>query len=325
MLLMSLVSLLACGALANPAFQERLQPVDRNSGFHMDGYFVWCGSAIRVGNVYHLFASRWPVSTGFPDGYRQHSEIVRGTSSRPEGPYTFEEVVIGPRAQGKWDSAMAHNPAIYRVGDTFVLYYIGSDFVGSQTRPGAPRRQIGIATAPSVAGPWTRRNLPLFLGIESDANNPAAWVEPNGGVRLLWRDGALRAYISTARSYEGPYAVANDNVWPGSRVEDFFVFRSDGQYVILCEDNAGAISGHERWGAFLCSRDGIRDWRKWDPPVGYTHEIRWRDGTTLRAARRERPWLCIEGGAATCLFTAVFDGVSAWNQPVRIEPAFPVR
>lgn len=325
MLTVSLVSLLTCGAAASPAFQDRLQPVDRNSGFHVEGYFVWCGSVIRVGDVYHLFASRWPISTGFPDGYRQHSEIVRATSPRAEGPYTFAEVVIGRRAEGKWDSAMAHNPAIYRVGETFVLYYIGSDFAGSQGRSGAPKRQIGTATAPSITGPWTRRDAPLLLGVDSDANNPAAWFEPDGNVKLVWRDRALRVYISTAQSYEGPYTVANDNVWPSARVEDFFVFRRAGQYVILCEDNAGAISGHERWGVFLCSRDGLRDWRKWDPLIAYDHDIRWLDGTTLHVARRERPWLCIEDGAATCLFTSIQDGVTTWNQAVPIRPPFPAQ
>ena len=40
---------------------------------------------------------------------------------------------------------MAHNPAIYRVGDGFVLFYIGSD-------EGSRYRQIGIATAPAVTG-----------------------------------------------------------------------------------------------------------------------------------------------------------------------------
>jgi len=90
----------------------------------MSGYFVWCGSVIKVGDVYEMFASRWPASTKFPDGYRQHSEIVRAEASRPQGPYVFKEVVIGKRAAGKWDSAMAHNPAIYKVGGTFVLFYM---------------------------------------------------------------------------------------------------------------------------------------------------------------------------------------------------------
>jgi len=51
-----------------------------DSGFRQDGYFIWCGSIIRVADQYHLFASRWPEGTGNPnhlvgilDGYRLHS------------------------------------------------------------------------------------------------------------------------------------------------------------------------------------------------------------------------------------------------------------
>lgn len=83
------------------AIHDRIQAVSKKSGFRMDGYFVWCGSVLKVGRTYHMFASRWPVPTGFPDGYRQHSEIVRAVASRPEGPYHFQEVIISKRAAGK--------------------------------------------------------------------------------------------------------------------------------------------------------------------------------------------------------------------------------
>jgi methylthioribose-1-phosphate isomerase len=153
-LLTAIYALASWAADADPlAISDRLGAVPRASGFAMDGYFVWCGSVIKADNTYQLFASRWPVPTSFPDGYRTHSEIVRAVATKPEGPYIFQEVVIGPRAAGKWDSGMAHNPAIYHVDGTFVLYYIGSD-VGSRYR------QIGVATATAIAGPWTRRDQP---------------------------------------------------------------------------------------------------------------------------------------------------------------------
>ncbi len=41
--------------------KERMLPAPRNGGFRMEGYWVWCGSAIKgEDNRYHLFASRWP-------------------------------------------------------------------------------------------------------------------------------------------------------------------------------------------------------------------------------------------------------------------------
>ena len=96
------------------AFEYQKLPI--NSGFKMDGYWVWGGSMIEVDSVYHLFASRWPKTGVFPEGYRQNSEIVRATSTSPLGPFTFQEVVIGERDSLFWDSNMAHNPTIHRIG-----------------------------------------------------------------------------------------------------------------------------------------------------------------------------------------------------------------
>ncbi len=289
---------------------KALEPAVKGTGFAMDGYFVWCGSVIKVGDAYEMFASRWPANTKFPDGYRQHSEIVRAEASRPEGPYAFKEVVIGGRTAGKWDSAMAHNPAIYKVNGTFVLFYIGSD-VGSNYR------QIGIATASSIAGPWTRRDQPLNLGLATDANNPAAWFEPDGSVKLVWRTVSLRVCESVAKSFEGPYTLANNNLWPAAKLEDFFLFKKDGAYHLICEDNAGNLTGHDRkWGGHLISDDGTTNWRRASQPIAYDDTIRWTDGTELKLVRRERPWLLIEDGKITHLFNAVFDGKRTWNQPV---------
>ena len=77
----------ACGS-ARPII-ERLQPAPKDAGFRMEGYFVWGGSLIKAGDEYHLFASRWPEETRFPQGYRDHSEIVRASAKTPLWPYTF--------------------------------------------------------------------------------------------------------------------------------------------------------------------------------------------------------------------------------------------
>jgi hypothetical protein len=295
------------------ALAPRMDAVARGSGFAMEGWFVWCGAVIKAEGAYHLFASRWPEATKFPEGYRTHSEIVRAVAPRPEGPYVFQEVVIGRRAAGKWDSGMAHNPVIYETAGTYVLFYNASD-VGSR------HRQIGFATARAITGPWQRQDRPLDLGLASDANNPSAWFERDGSVKLVWRTADLRVCVSTARHFGGPYTLANGNAWPGARLEDFFLFRHGGRYHLICEDNAGRVTGHERWGAHLVSPDGVSGWQPWSEPVAYDHTIRWTDGGHFEPRRRERPWLLIEGGAITHLFTAVYDGTRTWNQPVPLSP-----
>ena len=201
---------LACSALGaadgwpGASFAERLQPAPAGSGFRMDGYHVWCGSAIKADGEYHLFAARWPADGKFPEGYRDHSEIVRATARQPLGPYTFQEVVIGRRDGGFWDSHMAHNPTIHKIGGTYVLFYIGSDGHTPQAKSKILMRMVGYATAPSVRGPWQRCARAI---VEGDSNNPAVYVEADGSVKLMFRDAALRVSVATAKAYAGPYTI----------------------------------------------------------------------------------------------------------------------
>jgi hypothetical protein len=59
-------------------FSSRLLPAPADGGFRMDGYWVWCGSAVRgEDGRYHLFAARWPHAYPFFQGYLVASEIVR--------------------------------------------------------------------------------------------------------------------------------------------------------------------------------------------------------------------------------------------------------
>lgn len=306
-------------AWSGPSFAERLQPAPVHSGFRQDGFFVWCGSAIKADGEYHLFAARWPKGKDakFPEGYRTSSEIVRATAKRPMGPYTFQEVVVGQRAGGFWDSLMTHNPTIHKIGDTFVLFYIGSDGHTMQAKSKGFQRMIGYATAKSVRGPWRRVDRPIVAG---DANNPAILVETSGAVKMMFRDAVLRVSIATARTFDGIYTIANGDVWPRSRLEDFYLFSVNGRYHLICEDNTSGVTGHERWGAHLVSANGIDGWAPFTPAVAYDHTLAFEDGSRLQCTRRERPQLLIENGRITHLITAVYDGKDSWSQPVALSP-----
>ena len=296
--------------------KERIQPVSANSGFKMDGYWVWCGSVIKVGTTYHLFASRWPKGHEFPVDYFHSSEIVRATSKSITGPYEFQEVIIGERDSSFWDSNMAHNPTIYKIGEEYVLFYIGSDF--TTMRPGSDRflRRVGYATASKIEGPWVRADKPI---INQESNNPAVLVDGHK-VKLLFRDEELRVVLAEADHFKGPYKIVNDNVWPESKIEDFYFFKMNNRYHIICEDNVGAVTGHVRWGAHLCSENGINNWKRYPETVAYDHDIKYTNGSILQCTRRERPQLLIENGRITSLITAVYDGKNSWSQPVELNP-----
>ncbi len=315
-----LTVIIGCEKYLDTPFIERIQPVEKETGFKMDGYYIWGGSIIKVDGTYHMFASRWPALGDFPYDYFKMSEIVRGTSEKPEGPYKFEEVVIGERDSSFWDSNMAHNPIIYKIDDEYVLFYIGSDFTTLRNGRHLLRR-VGYATATDIGGPWKRLDNPL---IDVESNNPAVFVEPDGSAKLVFRDEKLRIYMATAPTYKGPYTIDNDNVWPQAKLEDFYLFKRKGRYHMIVEDNVGHVTGHVRWGAHLVSEDGISNWRQHENPVVYDHDIRYTDGSVLKAVRRERPVLFIEDGYVKYLLTSVFDGTTTWCQPVKIEPPYRV-
>lgn len=315
-LLLLIVFILPKGGFSQKMTFE-YEKVPKESGFKMDGYWIWCGSMIKVGSTYHLFASRWKKNGDFPEGYRQNSEIVRATSKSALGPFKFEEVVIGERDSSFWDSNMAHNPTIHKIGDEYVLFYIGSNFTtcAISYNQMSLLRRIGYASSKSITGPWKRSDKPV---IDSESNNPALLID-GSKIRLLYRDAYLKVILAESDNYKGVYKTVNDNLWPSSRFEDFYMFKADNKHHIICEDNIGGVSGHERWGIHFYSVDGVKDWKPYDPVVVYNHDISFTDNKVLKCTRRERPQLYIENGMITYLITAVYDGKNSWSQPVKLK------
>jgi len=317
LLSLSLVSIISSGQKMKFSFK----PVSPGSGFSMEGYWVWCGSMIRVGDSYHLFAARWPKTGPFPEGYRQNSEIVRATSYSPNGPFVFKELVIGERDSSFWDSNMAHNPTILKIGDEYVLFYIGSDFTTTQGNSSNLLRRVGYATSSSITGPWKRSDEPV---IETESNNPAVLVDGDR-VLMAYRDANLRVYLAEADNFRGKYKVINDDLWPSSKIEDFYLFRSNGRYHIICEDNTGGVSGHVRWGVHLWSGKPEKIWEKYDPVIVYDHDIHFIGDSILKCTRRERPQLLIVDNRVISLVTSVYDGKNAWSQPVMLKKPVRIR
>jgi hypothetical protein len=311
---------------------ERLLPAPKDGGFRMKDYYVWCGSLIPAEGKYHLFASRWPKPTGFPDGYRTHSTIVRAVADRPEGPFAFAQEAIGPREGNFWDGRVAHNPKIIRFGSQFVLFYIGSDDKGQMGK-----RYIGYAVAARIDGPWRRsgRAIPnLWRSKEAhraDATNPAPCVRPDGTLLLGFRQAPeMLIGVAAAPALDGPWTVLNRDVWRSlpekpdwRRFEDPDVAHVNDRYELIVEDNdtKRPLSGFGH-GIHFCSDDGAA-WRLCDPPVAYTNTIAWDDGTSTTVYRRERPQMVVQDGRLTHLVTAVKDDASQDESRIVIQPVAP--
>jgi len=306
---------------------DRLLPIPNNSGFRQDGYFIWCGSIIRVGDQYHLFASRWPEGTGDPDdlvgsldGYRLHSEIVHAIADNPIGPYQFKDVALGGRGGDHWDGQSCHGPKILKVGNRFVLYYQG-------IACNASRRKIGYAWATDIDGPWQRcdHEIPLT----EDANNPAPCIRPDGSVLMAYRTWShqtsnMALHVVRADAFDGDYEPVAQNIFPAGDLEDPDLYFANGHYHMIMEDNGGTLTGGVRYGGHMVSADGI-EWTPHDPVKVYTHDLKWADGTSWTATRRERPDMFndrdgVKGsGHPTHLITGVLHQGHSWCVVQEIE------
>ena len=318
-------------ATGDRPFIDRLLPAPAGGGFAMDDWWVWCGSAIRgEDRRYHLFASRWPRRFPFFTGYIAASEVVRASADSPAGPYRYEEVVLPVRGADCWDGRMTHNPTIHRCGDTYLLFYIGATYNGPVPKPESlwdgtsavptecyARIRIGLATAPSIFGPWRRSDAPILAprpgcwdgGI---VTNPAPCVLADGRVLLLYRSNTprgLRIGAAMAARFDAPFErlseepiLASDE---RSYVEDPFVWQGERGFELLAKDWTGNYTGEKGAGVHATSPDGLR----WSPfRKAYSRRVRWSDGKVTVQSSFERPQLLIENGIPTHLFAATSDG-----------------
>ncbi|MCP1312178.1 glycoside hydrolase family protein [Paenibacillus tyrfis] len=326
-------------------------PAPRQGGFRMEGYWVWCGSVVQgEDGKYHMFASRWPKSLPMHPGWLLQSEVVRAVSDTPEGPYAFQEVVLPARGAQYWDGRSTHNPHIVKHKDRYMLFYMGSTHPLSEpeletfegmndprTIVARANKRIGLATAPSVFGPWTRQDAPI-LGVRPGkfdsflTSNPAPSVGEDGSVLLIYKarryegsvHGKMTIGAAAADHYEGPYRVLQETpVFPPERfhLEDPFIWRTENGYELVAKDMEGTVCGEKYGGIRAYSRDGL-NWEVSEEPQAYSRTVVWDDWTVTTLGNLERPFLLFDAnGRPTHLFAAVSDGVkgfsdcsNTWNQ-----------
>ena len=284
----------------NIDFSHGLYPAVSGSGFQMEGYHVWCGSAIKGNDGrYYLFASRWPKHTPFPQGYMTHSEIVLASTDSLCKPFKFEKVIFSKRDENYWDGGMVHNPQILKSGDEYLLFYIGT------VNGSWEKRKIGVAHSKSLTDGWVRPEKEIEL--PPNANNPAAVVMEDGGVYMAFRDGNLKVSIAHAKSYDSEYKVIAHDIFEKGKIEDMYMFRNNGRFEIIAEDNEGAYTGLVGAGVHFCSRDAI-SWQVCEPMQVYSRTVEYTDGKIIELQRRERPQLLIDGDRVFVFTTAKING-----------------
>jgi hypothetical protein len=331
--------------------------VPRAGGFRMDGYWVWCGSVIKAEDgKYHMFASRWPRNVTFHPGWMTDSEVVRAVSDTPLGPYTFKEVVLPARGPEYWDGRATHNPSIQKHGDTYVLFYMGStnpigvaprDEKFSLDDPRATvaraNKRIGVATAKSIDGPWTRYDKCVLETKPGTfysflTSNPAPCIHEDGSVLLMFKsrkykpDGKHSGQmlgVARAPHYLGPYEVIGDEPIFGpdkmGEVEDPFVWRWNDQYNMIAKDMTGKLVGEKHAGVHAVSKDGVT-WELAPKPKAWSRTLTFDDGTTTTMGQLERPYLLLDPkGRPAYLFAASGDGPGGFaNMTMSFNMAIPL-
>jgi len=338
-------SIVSCSS-QNTAFIDRLLPAPVGGGFSMDGYWIWGSSVIKGEDEhYHMFASRWLKSIGF-DKWVSNSEVVRAVSDTPEGPYTFEEVVLPVRGKQYFDGLVTHNPRIVKYKDTYLLYYVGTtynfpvpedstilmDVFNSVGREAWMNKRVGLAVSKSVYGPWERMDRPVIdprpgKWDASITSNPAPVVNPKTGeILLMYKSSSmgpeppLLLGVSKADHYNGPYKRLSDSPIfrfetednQANDAEDPCVWWTGKRYEVIMKDRFGHICGEEGGGIHAWSEDGV-NWNLFENVKAYSRTIKWDDGTETFQNHFERPSLLIEDGVPTHLFAATGTGPESWE------------
>ena len=318
--------------------------------FQMDDYIIWGASPVQHddGN-YYLFASRWPRALGM-GAWITNSEVVLASSDKPEGPYQFEKVILPPRGAEFWDGCTTHNPTIHRHNGQYILFYTGAhyDFPRPTTKGPSQEqygiawntKRIGIATAPTPQGPWTRYDKPILEPRPGKwdgaiTSNPAAVIHDDGSVLLLYKSAPvpypernknrrLSFGLARAKTILGPYKrlnldspllISGKNV----SVEDPYIWLHDGVYHMLAKAMDSQLvpsqNGFHAW-----SRDG-ETWKTSTPAQAYNMTWTWSNGKKETMRKRERPQILLEGGRPVMVFFATTPpNGSIFNTGVRVLP-----
>ena len=343
----------------NP-IRARMERTPMNSGFRQDDYWVW-GSTIIKGDdgKYHMYAERWPKKVTFHPGWMMTADIAHAVSDTAVGPYTFSDVAIGKRSPEYWDGCSQFNPKIFKHGDTYILFYTGSTHPfddamkhldeitvqGKYAVVGRSNKRIGVATAKSPYGPWTRLDRPV-LDVKPGTfysfltSNPTPVVNEDGSVLMIFKSRRYNAQfpyhsdmtlgVAKAPHYLGPYTVVLDTpVFSRERfgeVEDPYLWKDESGYHMLAKDQRGGISGISGAGILAHSKDGI-NWTPDAQPLAYDKIVKWNNGTETVMGQMERPEGVWENGKMTHLSFAVMDGPggfdkgsNAWNVIIPLRP-----
>ncbi|MEM6344402.1 MAG: glycoside hydrolase family protein [Bacteroidota bacterium] len=287
------------------------------------GWNVWgCSPIYGEDGRVHVFFSRWPGDHG---NWLSKSEIAHAVADKPEGPYKVLGTVLKGRGEGYWDADTIHNPTVHKVGDRYVMVYIGNSMAGGQMwrdrAQYANTQKIGIAVADSLDGPWTRVSDEPIINTSANPRNwdsycvvnPSLLLHPNGQFWLYYRawdrdnDDMRKTGLAISDKLEGPYIkyennpiIDNQKYKKKAQCEDPYFFHYEGKFHCVIKD-MGLRNYHS--GLYFQSEDGMQ-WSK--PTQAYHLSTHYFDEPEKQ--RFERPQILMKDGKPDYLFCALMGG-----------------
>lgn len=177
---------------------------------------IYAPELIEDAGTFYLVYSIYDSSDG-SDG-----RIGIATASSVNGTYTDHgSAILTVGTSGAWDSLRVSEPSIFRHNSEWVMAYMGedTDFTFGLSE------QVGIATATSPTGPWTKApGNPLITygsGGEWDDEliaDPFLWWE--GGYWWIWYSGGGNGDGSGTRPWSSGLAYATDPTGPWTKHAD---------------------------------------------------------------------------------------------------------
>ena len=321
-------------AWAQKASTFHPQAITDENIFASQDYYHWGGSIIKDPHgQYHLFYSRWKKTYTFY-GWLTHSEIAHATSTHPAGPWEYQETVLKGRGVGSWDAITAHNPKIKYFEGKYYLYYISTnldsmdysdeDLIKAGMEAGHSstlrkelryNQRTGVALAPSLKGPWHRKETPLLEPdgpITNITVNPAITQGHDHRYYLVVKGDkpnetnfVRNQAIATSNNPDRDFKIEPDPVIGDLDTEDMSIWFSH-----LDSTYYGVYHAHTYIG-LIKSKDGIQ-WKRGSDKI-MEKKIQKANGDVLVPDRMERPFVFIENDEPKVLMLAVKKGAEAFS------------
>ena len=289
-----------------------VRPTNASSGlfdFDSDGVHLstWGGSVVRGDdNVWHMFAARMVNNCGIAS-WLSNSEIVHATADSPTGAFKTQSVIF---------PVWAHEPSVTRAPTgEFVMHFTGNNASGVLPVTGG-KTCVCIDGSTSHATCVTGRNwsVPLLTWMSYALDPAGPWSTPvlipsaqplidtnmdgvilsNGSFVGLWRDNSRKdpgpslQHRVFAANWRDPSTYVEDAAPQlGNNTEDPTVWvDSRGHFHALVHYGVEMLHGR--------SSNGV-DWAFGAGDArAYGHDIVLVNGSSIGAARRERPHVVID-------------------------------